>query len=271
MRTMRLSLSRRHFVSGASASLSAALLGCKSTETPHSSAPPPSPPARAAASPPSPVAHDSSPKPPPEDQKARPTTADAPQAKPNQVIYLKPLGEGLARSTFEAITGALGLYFPAKAVTLPVSPLPKSAYYPPRSRYRAEKLLDYLETITPKDAQVIVGLTSSDISTTKGSYEDWGILGLATLSGRECVISEFRAKRGANDPKHVLDRLLKTVVHEVGHTIGLDHCTNYGCIMEDGKGSVFTTDHELDICADCRKAVGSRLLDVPASFPWSAP
>lgn len=218
--------------------------------------------------------------PPPGD----PTTADAPTEAPGsgknaepppeaaaRVIYLVQLGEPLEASPLEDIAGALALFFPAPVRVFAPQALPRAAFYPPRSRYRAEKLLDALAALTPSDAQVMVGLTKVDISTTKGPHQDWGILGLATLSGRECVISEFRAKRGAQGPLHVRERLMKTVVHEVGHTIGLDHCPNYGCIMEDGKGSVTTTDHEFDICPTCREEMGSKLLSPPAHYPWSRP
>jgi archaemetzincin len=166
------------------------------------------------------------------------------------------------------VEATLRLYFPFPIRRLPVAVLPSQAYYAPRKRYRAERLLDYLEQHTPNDAQVVMGLTEADISTTKGDIYDWGILGLATVSGRQCVISRYRATRGAKSPDHVKERLAKTVVHEVGHTIGLLHCPNYGCIMEDGKGSVLTTDHERDVCGDCRAKVGNLMSAVPAVLPW---
>lgn len=186
----------------------------------------------------------------------------------NKAIYLQPLGAALTATELEYIEAALALYFPFPVRRLAVEALPANAYYAPRQRYRAERLLDYLEGRTPSDAQVVIGLTEADISTTKGDVYDWGILGLATISGQQCVISRFRAQRGAKDATHVRQRLAKTVVHEVGHTIGLPHCPNYGCIMEDGKGSVLTTDHERDVCPECRARVGQLMLPVPVMLPW---
>lgn len=196
------------------------------------------------------------------------TTSAGAMHTSNRTIYLQPLGVALVANELEYIEAALAAYFPFPIRRLPTEALPANAYYAPRKRYRAERLLDYLETRTPSDAQVVIGLTEADISTTKGDVYDWGILGLATISGQQCVISRFRAQRGAKDATHVRQRLAKTVVHEVGHTIGLPHCPNYGCVMEDGKGSVLTTDHERDVCSECRARVGSLMLPVPATLPW---
>jgi archaemetzincin len=77
-------------------------------------------------------------------------------------------------------------------------------------------------------------------------------LGLATLDGRSAVLSSFRCKRAAKNAAHVRRRFAKTAVHELGHSFGLEHCPNAGCIMHDGEGSVLTTDTERDLCADTR-------------------
>lgn len=190
-------------------------------------------------------------------------------SRATKAIYLQPFGEPSSEADLAFVETALRVYFPFRIERLAALPLPEDAYYVPRQRYRAERLLEHLQRSTPDDAQVVVGLTEVDISTTKGDVYDWGILGLATLSSKQCVISRFRARRGASSSVHVRERLAKTVVHEVGHTIGLEHCPNYGCIMEDGRGRVETTDHEHDVCADCRAKVGDLMLPVPTQLPWS--
>lgn len=194
-----------------------------------------------------------------------------PAQSPLGKIYLQELGAPLPEEDLQFTLRSLAYFFPNPVVVLPTRELPQAAYYPPRSRYRAEKLLDALVEQTPEDAQVVVGLTTVDISTTKGKYEDWGILGLATISGRECVISRFRAARGAKNAEHTRQRLAKVVVHEIGHTLGLVHCPTHTCLMEDGKGSVLTTDHELDFCATCRGTVGDKLLATVGPLPWDPP
>jgi archaemetzincin len=57
------------------------------------------------------------------------------------------------------------------------------AYNGQRRRYRAEKLLDFLEAEAPPNVFRTLGLTTVDFSTTKGSYADWGVLGLGAIDG----------------------------------------------------------------------------------------
>ena len=148
-------------------------------------------------------------------------------------------------------------------------PLPQVAFYAERGRYRAEKLLDHLTTLH-EGAFRVLGVTAADISTTKGNVADWGILGLASIDGHACVLSSFRCRRGARDSRHATERLGKTSVHELGHTFGLEHCKTRGCLMQDGGGTVLTTDGERDLCPECRSKIGARgLLRAPAQSPWA--
>lgn len=121
--------------------------------------------------------------------------------------------------------------------------LPPSAYYAPRRRYRADALLDYLHTLVPRgDRARILGMTEVDISTTKGRVFDWGVFGLGDLDGSACVISTHRLERRARDAAHVEFRVVTTAVHEVGHTLGLEHCVEPRCVMRDAEGSIVTVD-----------------------------
>lgn len=168
------------------------------------------------------------------------------------LIVLQPLGAKPVTAELLAVSSALTAFYGVRLTVAPPLELPKSAFYPPRGRYRAERLLDYLVAQGRPEARVTLGLTAVDISTTKAPYADWGILGLATLDGRSAVLSSFRCRRGAKNAEHARVRFAKTAVHELGHSFGLEHCTTPGCIMHDGEGSVLTTDTEHDLCGETR-------------------
>lgn len=142
--------------------------------------------------------------------------------------------------------------------------MPKAAYYKPRKRHRADKLLAVLGRIAAgadTRSDMIVGLTSQDISTTKGKHEDWGIFGLGELWGTSCVVSSHRLTRklSKKDHKKGLHRVIKVAIHEVGHVLGLNHCKTPKCVMNDAEGTVKTVDRETGhFCDDCKTFLRSR-------------
>lgn len=196
-----------------------------------------------------------------------------PAAKERTVLYIQPLGRALPRADVELVVRALRSFYSLPVKLLPRVKLPRAAYYPPRRRYRAEKLLDFLQKRLPADGFRILGLTGVDISTTKGRYKDWGILGLALLDDRVCVISAFRARKGTRSRRHGQIRLAKVAVHEIGHTLGLPHCPTRGCLMEDARGKVATCDREYDLCPRCRARLERTGHTLPKNpeIPWPRP
>ncbi|WP_223606008.1 archaemetzincin [Chryseobacterium sp. OSA05B] len=122
---------------------------------------------------------------------------------------------------------------------------PENAYYKARNRYRADSIIKFLDSRT-KDGFVTIGLTTKDISVTKGKIKDYGIMGLGYRPGKACVASKFRLNK-----KNADEQFFKIAIHELGHTQGLKHCPEKICFMRDAEGGN-PTDEETDFCQKCK-------------------
>lgn len=181
-----------------------------------------------------------------------PPEAETPQPIPEPeavqtraVVYLVSLGP-FDSGLLDAIAAGLTDELQVEVKRLGRKPLPKSAWYAPRKRFRADVILDHLPTLIPDEpaSSRILALTQKDISTTNGKFKDWGIFGLGNMPGQAAVVSSFRLKRKAKGPKHLRRRIVNTTIHEVGHMLGLAHCTEHDarCPMQDAEGSIANTD-----------------------------
>lgn len=112
-------------------------------------------------------------------------------------------------------------------------------------------MLEFLKKQIPRD-HIEIGLSDKDISTSNGSIPDWGVFGLSEWPGRACVASTFRL-----DKSNLKEQFFKAVIHELGHTQGLDHCPDSTCLMADAKGKN-TMDQEMNFCKNCRKKLSEK-------------
>jgi len=156
------------------------------------------------------------------------------------VLPFNGIPDSLVNYVFAEIKKTIPLVELKKAM-----PLPPSAYYAARNRYRADSLIAFLARYTP-EGHVTIGLTSRDISTTKNKINDWGVMGLGFCPGKACVVSTFRLDR-----KNLGDQFYKVAIHELGHTQGLQHCPVKTCYMRDAEGEN-RTDEETGFCSKCK-------------------
>jgi archaemetzincin len=125
-----------------------------------------------------------------------------------------------------------------------------------KKRYEASKILAKYNS-----NKNLLLLTSVDIAhfNRKKNIAEYGIIGLGYRPGKTCVVSTFRIKRNVSEKK-MMERLEKVSIHEVGHNLGLDHCTNdKKCLMNDVNGTVTQIDFEkVWLCDKCSKQIGMK-------------
>jgi archaemetzincin len=195
-------------------------------------------------------------------------------------VCLQPLGKHDARLLAPIARGIEQAYGFTVRELAPAE-LPRSAWYAPRKRYRADRLLDHLDAVVVPGSgcDAVVGVTGVDISVAKASERgevDWGIFGLAYLDHRVAVVSSYRLRRKASFGKRVR-RAVKVANHELGHVLGLPHRDGQpdaACIMNDAGGTVATVDRERGtLCADERAHVEAKLgvrLPTRSGLDWRA-
>lgn len=164
-------------------------------------------------------------------------------AKSNFVIDIQPFN-GITPSQTQYVVTELKKVYPFIEIKKTI-PLPISAWYPSRNRYRADSLIHFLKNQTAK-GHITIGLTNKDISTTKNSTADWGVMGLAFRPGNACVASSFRLSK-----TETKIQLYKVAIHELGHTQGLPHCSIKSCFMRNAEGRN-PTNEEKDFCLKCK-------------------
>ena len=168
-----------------------------------------------------------------------------------KLFFIEPIGAPgtvLCKSVGSFLEETFGLPF---AIGEPRDP-PVSAYNPLRGQYMAFKLLEFL-----KQGQVVpgtfrhLGIFDLDLCTPVLQY----VFGLARMGGRECLVSTHRLKpelqgRGP-DPALFERRVLKEVLHELGHTFGIKHCREEDCIMSVAHGVAQVDRRRAGYCPAC--------------------
>ncbi len=187
-------------------------------------------------------------------------------------VAITPLGSFEAELQ-ESIAVNLKRLYAIDVFILTQVELPKSAITTFKGkRYNASELLSFLKKKKLDSVDYIMGLTQEDICIDKmdengkikepqSKYKDFGIFGLGMHPGPTCVVSTKRLK--SNDESLYLERLYKVTAHELGHNLGLEHCTySKKCLMRSAAEKLSTIDEEvLALCENCQQKLGINALN----------
>jgi archaemetzincin len=145
-------------------------------------------------------------------------------------LYLVPVGN-VPDKVWYWITNAAAEWFPLPIRRLAGLSIPAGAFDLQRKQYQSVEIMRMLAENAPRDAARILGVTAVDLSIPMLSF----LFGQAQLDGRVAVVSLCRLQQefyGLPSQEDILrERLTKEVLHEMGHTFGLVHCSEQKCAM----------------------------------------
>jgi archaemetzincin len=133
---------------------------------------------------------------------------------------------------------------------------PDFAYDAVRRQYHSTALLSALEEKYRDGTSKVLGVAEPDLFIPILTF----VFGEAQLGGTASIISVARLRQGyyglRDDQELFYHRAEKEALHELGHTFGLIHCDDYGCVMHFSNG-VEEVDLKGDrFCPSCAVRIG---------------
>jgi archaemetzincin len=145
-------------------------------------------------------------------------------------LCLVPIGD-VPANALDWIENASAEWFPLPIRRLPALPVPDGAYDAKRGQYQSVEIMKMLSPLAPTNTSRVLGITDVDLAIPMLSF----LFGQAQFEGPVAVVSMCRLHQefyGLPAQESLLrERTIKEVLHELGHTFGLVHCSEPVCAM----------------------------------------
>lgn len=176
--------------------------------------------------------------------------------------------DNIDNSVLDFIQNSLKRIFKTKIYILDRIDIPENSFVKNRKQHNAAIISNYItEKLSLKYIQDInLAILNTDIFVPSLNF----VFGIATDFPKICLISILRLNplfytffslnhKGQDlieeltdkERKVFKDRILKEAVHEIGHTLGLNHCNSYKCVMYFSDTLIDTDKKSYNFCSSC--------------------
>ncbi|MEW6730136.1 MAG: archaemetzincin family Zn-dependent metalloprotease [Acidobacteriota bacterium] len=135
-----------------------------------------------------------------------------------------------------------------------------SSYSQERQQYNSTMILARLKATTPSQMGLALALMTDDLYSLGLNF----VFGEAEIAGRVGIISLARLRPSfgskKKDSRLLQARACKEATHELGHMLGLRHCTQSRCVMYLSN-TLADTDKKSDrFCPDCTQSLAEAIV-----------
>jgi archaemetzincin len=176
-------------------------------------------------------------------------------------LYIVAVGSVSAK-VLEWLDTAAAEWFPFPVCRLPALAVPEDSYDPVRDQYQSVPIMKILAATAPPDTARLLGVTELDLAIPMLTF----LFGQAQLEGRLAIVSLSRLRQEfyglAANEELLRERLIKEMLHELGHTFGLTHCVNRQCAMSLATHIDLVDAKKESYCGRCGAHMAHRLAAV---------
>lgn len=168
----------------------------------------------------------------------------------SEVLCLIQVG-AICDYPLDALKPSISLRFPwFKVETVAPLATPNEAYDSRRNQYHSTRILVLLEKHAESlRVERLLGLAAFDLYVPGMNF----VFGEARCPGRVAVISTKRLMpTNPNEFGLFEKRVVKEAVHEIGHSLGLKHCSDELCVMHFSESLADTDRKGAEFCRDCQ-------------------
>jgi archaemetzincin len=165
-------------------------------------------------------------------------------------IDLQPIGE-IEDEILHQLTDRLHKTFGCPIVIRDPIAVPEEAFSPSRKQYLSDTFLQALK-LQKKPLAYTLGITEFNLYTHGLNF----VFGQADVEGGVSVISLYLLRQEnygvPADSNLLIERAEKEAVHELGHNLGMGHCTDGSCVMHFSNSLIDTDVKKPHFCGRCR-------------------